>query len=187
MTNQDLIAFVRKNALCVACLAVSVALGVTWYLRSGQLPEAETVLAAKSKQGELIRANIEDAHQLKEQYAAIVDANQTIANRMIHVGQLAENQQFFYRLESETGTKLMGDPRQIAWTAPTKGAAKTTYTPVGFNFVVQGTYKQVIDLLRRLENGDHYCRVISCNLHPYQEQRGSVLQLSLSIELLGIQ
>jgi hypothetical protein len=187
MTTPEILAFIRKNALCVGCLVVSVALGVTWYLRSSLLPDAETVLAEKSKQGELIRANIEDAHQLKEQYTAIVDANQAIANRMIHVGQLAENLQYFYRLESETGTKLMGDPRQLAWTPPARGAAKTSYTPVGFNFVVQGSYKQLIDLLRRLENGEHYCRVISCNLHPFQEQRGSPLQVSLSIELLGIQ
>ena len=43
------------------------------------------------------------------------------------------------------------------------------------------------DRLRRLENGEHYCRVITCNLRPSADQRGSQLIISLSIELLGTQ
>src|ERR1035441_10749911 len=114
MTSPEFIGFLRKNVICVTCLVVSVAIGVTIYLRNGLLPEAEKVLSETSKQGELMLANIEDAHQLKEQHVALVSANQAIANRMIHVGQLAENLQYFYRLESETSTKLT-DPRQMAW------------------------------------------------------------------------
>jgi len=188
MTNAEILPFLRKNVICVTCVIVSIAIGVTLYMRSGLLPDAEKVLADKSKQGELIAANIEDAHQLKEQYAAIATANLAIANRMIRVGQLAENLQYFYRLESETGTKLMGDPRQIAWSPPPKNAPKTAYTPVGFALSAQGTYTQLMDLLRRLENGEHYCRINACNLRPTTEQqRGSLLTISLTIELLGIQ
>jgi hypothetical protein len=186
MTNAEFIAFLRKNVICVSCLLVSVAIGVTIYLRSDLLPEAEKVLADTSKQGELMLANIEDAHQLKEQHAALVSANQAIADRMIRVGQLAENLQYFYRLESETGTKLT-DPRQLAWNPPPKNMPKTTYTPVGFAITAQGTYPKLMDLLRRLENGEHYCRMISCNVHPVAEQRGSPLLMTLNLELLGIQ
>jgi hypothetical protein len=186
MTNAELVAFLRKNVICVSCVIVSIAIGVTIYLRSDLLPEANKVLAEKSQQGELIGANIEDSHQLKEQYTALVAANQAIANRMIRVGQLAENLQYFYRLESETNTKIT-DPRQIAWTPPPKNAPKTAYTPVGFALTAQGTYVQLLDLLRRLENGEHYCRVITCNLRPNDERRGGPLVITLSIELLGIQ
>jgi|CZKI01.1.fsa_nt_gi hypothetical protein len=186
MTSPEFIGFLRKNVICVTCLVVSVAIGVTIYLRNGLLPEAEKVLSETSKQGELMLANIEDAHQLKEQHVALVSANQAIANRMIHVGQLAENLQYFYRLESETSTKLT-DPRQMAWNPPPKNMPKTTYTPVGFAITAQGTYPQLVGLLRRLENGEHYCRVISCNLKPVAEQRGSPLTTTLDLELLGIQ
>jgi hypothetical protein len=186
MTNQEFIAFIKKNAISVTCVVVSVAIGVTIYLRSDLIPDAEKLLSEKSKQGELIAANIEDSHQLKDQHAALVASNQTIANRMIRVGQVAENYQYFYKLESDTGTKLT-DPRQLPWTAPPKNAPKTSYTPVGFAFTAQGTYVQIIDLLRRLENGEHYCRVIACNLRPAGEQRGSPLTITISIELLGIQ
>lgn len=187
MSNQELIALIKKNAVFVVCLLVGIGIAVTWYLRSDLLPDAEKQLADKSKQGELIQANIDDSHQLKDQYAAIVDANQAISNRMIHLGQLAENLQYFYRLENETGAKLTGDPRPLPLATPTKNAPKTTYTPMGFNIVFQGTYPQLLDLLRRLENGEHYCRVIACNLRPFGEARSSALTMQLSIELLGLQ
>ncbi len=186
ITNAELAGFLRKNAICVACVAVSIGIGVTIYLRMDELPEAEDVLADKSKQGELIAANIEDAHQLKDQHAALAAANQTIATRMIQVGQLAENLQYFYRLESATNAKLT-DPHQVAWSPPPKNSPKTSFTPVGFALQAQGTYAQIMDLLRRLENGEHYCRVITCNIRPIADQRGSPLLMTLSLELLAVQ
>jgi len=187
MTNAEFIAFIRKNVVCVTCVLVSVVIAVTLYMRSSLLPEEEKVLSERSQQGELIAANLEDARQLKEQHAAIVAANQTIAGRMIRVGQLAENMQYFYKLENDTGTKLT-DPRQLAWSPPPKNTPKTFYTPVGFAITAQGTYSQIMDLLRRLENGEHYCRVITCNIHPVSEnQRGSPLVVSMSLDLLGMQ
>jgi len=43
-----------------------------------------------------------------------------------------------------------------------------------------------LNLLRRLETGEHYCRVISCNLKPNSvDVRGGPLTLTLNLELLG--
>lgn len=183
MSNEDFMAFIRKNVICVACVVGSIAIGLAIYMRSGLLPQAEKVLGQKSEQAAVIAANIEDSSQLKEQHSTLVIANQTIAVRMIHVGQLAENLQYFYKLESDTGAKL--DVRQVPLTQPPKGSAKTIYIPVGFALTAQGTYAQLMDLLRRLENGEHYCRVTTCNLHPLSEQRGGPLTMSLGIDLLG--
>ena len=186
MTSEEINAFVRKNMICVVCVAVSLVILVTLYLRSDVLPGAEDVLAQKTKEGELIAANIEDSKQLKEQYAALETANEAISARMIHVGQLAENLQYFYRLESDTNTKLT-DLRQLPWQPPAHNAPKTIFTPVAFAVTAQGDYPQLMDLLRKLENGEHYCRVLSCSLKPTAEQRGVPLLMTLSIELMGVQ
>jgi hypothetical protein len=184
MTNEELLAFLRKNVISVTCVAVSIAIGFVLYYGSDDLPEAEKVLAARTQEGELLAANIEDAHDLKEQYAVLVAANNAIADRTIRVGQLAENMQYFYRLESETGTKL-SDPRQLPWNPPGKNAPKTNFTPVGFALTAQGEYAQLLDLLKRLENGEHYCRVVTLNMRPQTELRGGPLLMSMSLDLLG--
>jgi len=185
MTNEELIAFLRKNLIAVICAVVTIAIGFTIYYRTDALPNAEKILADKTKEGELLAANIEDSNQLKEQQASMVDANQVISDRMIQVGQLADNLQYFYRLESETGIKIL-DLRQNAWNPGAKGAPKTFFTPVGFQVSAQGTYPKLLDLLRRLEKGEHYCRVISCDLKPINSEiRGGDLTVSLNLELLG--
>ena len=187
MSNEELLAFLRKNVISVACVVVSIALGFGIYYRMDLLPNAEKVLAERTQQGELLAANIEDSAQLKEQHAAIVAANEAIDNRMIRVGQLAENYQYFYRLESETNTKLTGNPRQIPLPPAPKNAPKTNFVAVPFALTAQGDYAQLVDLLRRLESGEHYCRVITCYLRPVSDMRGGQLQLNLNIELLATQ
>jgi hypothetical protein len=185
MTNEEMMLFLRKNAISVSCAVVSVLIGLALYYRSDALPDAEKVLADKAQAGELLAANIEDQAQLKEQHAALVASNNAIADRMIRVGQLAENLQYFYRLESETGTKLT-DPRQNPW-SPAKSAAKLNFTVVNFGLTAQGDYAQVIDLLRKLEDGEHYCRVNTCTLRPVAAVRGGPIAMVLSLDLMAIE
>jgi hypothetical protein len=186
MSNEEVMLFLRKNMILVVCALLSIAMGVTWYMRNDLLPEAEKVLTDKQQQGELLAANIEDSNQLKEQHTAIIASNEAIANRMIRVGQLAENLQYFYRLESETNTKL-ADLHQNPWAPPGKNSPKMNFTSVAFGLTAQGDYPQLMDLLRKLETGDHYCRVITCTLHPLTEMRGGQLGMTLNIELLAEQ
>jgi hypothetical protein len=185
MTNEEMALFLRKNAISVSCAVVSLLIGVTLYYRSDALPDAEKVLATKAEAGELLAANIEDSAQLREQHATLVASNNAIADRMIRVGQLAENLQYFYRLESETGTKLT-DPRQNPWNPP-KNAAKLNYTVVNFQLTAQGDYPQVIDLLRKLEDGEHFCRVNTCLLRPTATSRGGPISMVLSLDLMAIE
>jgi hypothetical protein len=186
MSNEELIAFLKKNVVAVACVVASLAIGLTIYLRSDLLPEAEKVFAQNAQKAALLAANIEDSQGLKDQHTALTASNQKIADRMVRVGQLAENLQYFYRLESDTGAKLT-DLRQVPQPAPVKNAPKTVYTPVGFAVTAQGTYAQLMDLLRRLEGGEHYCRVLTCSVRPVEERRGGAIQMAISLELLGTQ
>ncbi|HZZ20743.1 MAG TPA: hypothetical protein VFE25_15315 [Opitutaceae bacterium] len=186
MTNEELMLFLKKNVISVSCVIASILIGVALYARSDQLPDAEKILADKAQQGELLAANIEDSAQLKEQHAALVSANSVIADRMIRVGQLAENLQYFYRLESETGTKLT-DPRQNAWVPPAKNAAKTNFTLVNFNLGAQGDYTQVLDLLRKLEDGEHFCRVNTLTMKPVSVIRGGPVTISVTFDLLALE
>jgi len=186
MTTEELMAFLRKHLIAVVCLGVSALIGFLIYYRMDLLPEAEKVLGEKSAQGALLAANIEDSAQLKEQHAALIAANEAITDRMIHIGQLAENTAYFYRLESETGTKL-SDPKQIPWTPPGKGAPKTNFTWVTFSVSAQGEYLQLLDLLRKLETGEHYCRINTCLLKPLGEQmRGTPLSMTVNLDLMAV-
>lgn len=186
MTGAKLIELLRKNLVCVICVAVSIVLAAVIYLRSDILPEAESTLADRSAEGERLQANVENSSQLKEQYAALVAANQTIQYRLIRQGELAENLQHFYKLEAETTTKFT-DLRQTGVPRAPKGAPKTNFVPIGFTVTLTGEYAAAIDFLRRVENGAPYSRVLDCSIVPPggTERSGSVT-FRLDIELLGL-
>lgn len=183
MTTQELGAAIKKNPISFGCGALSVALILGLYFRSDAIPEAETVLAQKSTEGERIALNIQYSSQLKEQAAAVSAANAEIDSRIIRASQLGTNTQYFYKIESETGAKII-DLRQMT-SATVAKPAKGAFVPVAFSVTVQGSLVQILDFLRHIESGAHYSRILSANCVGNSALRNAPLTLALSLELLG--
>jgi len=181
MTNQDLIAFVKKHPISIGCGLLSVLLAGAIYYRGAQVPDSEEQVQRMSEQSENYKANIKNGAQLKEQLDALVVANKEIERRLIHASQNLPNQQYFYQLQSDTGIKLVVLDQTTKTVA--KPTGKNSFAPIGFLVSAQGTLPQILDFLRRLESGEHYCRVLTatCASSP-----NKTLTLSLSLEVLGL-
>jgi hypothetical protein len=184
MTSEELTSLIKKNPVGVCCAFISLVLAAGIYLRFGEVPAAEAELAQKTKEADRYSANIKNGAQLKEQYEALAAATKEVDSRLVRANQLGLNNQFFFKLESETGSKLI-DFRQNGLVAP-KGA-KTIYSPVGFSVAVQGEMVSLMRFLRQLESGAHYSRIMSATCMPGgKEPRRGSLTLTLSVELLGL-
>jgi hypothetical protein len=188
MTGEQITSALKANPISVACGALSLTLAVGIFLRSDRVPDGEALLDQKASQGERIDANLKNGVQLPEQFAAISNARQQIESRLIHPDEIAKNLQFFYKLEAETGTKLV-DLRQNS-TGPNRGGAKSkNYVPVGYAVSVRGDYVRLLDFLRRLESNQRFCRVMSATVGvtgSTDKDRGNELTISLGLELLGM-
>ncbi len=182
MTNEELLAFIKKNPISFGCGVVAVGLAVAIYFRGGEIPAAEAELAQRTAEAERYAANITYSVSLKEQHDALVAAVKEIDSRLIRASQLGINNQYFFKLESDTGVTMV-DFRQGQIAA---GRAKGAYSPVPFNVAVQGEMPQVIHYLNLLESGAHYCRVLSASFTPVSPTRPGYLSVSLNLELLGL-
>lgn len=184
MTNEELYAFVRKNPVSFTGGVLSVLLLAGIYFRSGEVPAAEAELQQKTKEADRFSANVTHSVQLKEHHEALVRAVKEIDARLVRAGQLGVNNQYFFKLESETDTKLV-DFRQSGLVPAKTG--KPAYSPVAFTVTVQGELRQLLHFLRLLESGAHYARMQSASLVPAgREARRGLLTLSLNLELLGL-
>jgi hypothetical protein len=148
------------------------------------VPEAAKTLEEKTAEADRYAANIKNAAHLKEDMDTILAANKAIDARIIRAVQLLDNGQYFYRLERETGVKLL-DSRQTTPATVAK-PAKGNFVPVAFSVAADGTLPQLIDFLRKIENGVHYSRVNAAACSVNASKRNSTLTLSLSLELLGV-
>ncbi len=184
MTNEELVAFVKKNPISVGCGALALLVAVGIYFRSSEIPESEALLAEKSAEAERYALNIKNSAQLKEQYEAVVAANKDVDAPIVRASQKGNNTQFFYKLQNDTGVRLI-DFRQSE-ALGTASKTKTTFTPIAFNVSVQGTLPQILDFLRQLEGGTHYSRILSASCTSSPTNRGGPLTLALSLELLGL-
>lgn len=184
MSNEELIAFIKKNPIGIACFVLALALFGGWYYRSGDVPAKDQELQQKSAEAQRYALNLANATQLQEQYDTLLAANKEVAARLVSK-DIGKNYQYFYKLENESGAKLVTDPRQAASTSSGKGAVKSSYQPVQFSVSVQGSLSQVLGFLRRLESGAHYGRVLGATCTVPQD-RSLPLSLVLSLELLGL-
>lgn len=186
MTGADLTALFKKHPIaCVAGL-VCVACGVAMYFRSGALGEAQARFEEKDGEAKKIAANVRSAAGLAEQTEEMKEAGRQFESRLVRAGQLASNLQFFYRLEAETGVKLL-DVRQNPIPAPRAGGPRPTYAPVPFGMSVQGTYPQVLAFIRRIESGPHFARFTNVTFTKSTAEKDvtDLMNVSIAVELLG--
>jgi hypothetical protein len=182
--NTQLIEFVKKSPVSVGCAVLSLALIIAAYFRWDYKAEAAALLEQKSTEAARLSANLKNAGQLKEQYDSLLASEKEIESRLIRASQLTTNNQYFYKLESETGVKLL-DLRAAGLTAAQKKDPPKGYIPLSFQVSVQGEYAQVLKFLRQLESGAHYCRVLTASCAVGQD-RDALLTLTLNLELLGL-
>ena len=184
MTKQEIIVFYKKHLVSISCGLLTLAVAGGIYFRGGESPAAEAELTQKSTEAERYALNIKNSDKLKEQVDALVVADKEIESRLVRYNQLGVNNQYFFKLESETGVKLV-DFRQSSLQPAAKGA-KTTFIPVGFSVSVQGNLAQLMEFLHRLEGGAHYCRVLSATCAGNSANRNAPLTLALTLEMLGL-
>lgn len=192
ISNAKVLEFVRRNPIGVGCGVICFGLLVAYYFRSDLTDTAQTELDAKRDNSDRYSKNIVYAGglgslELKDQYASLVDANKQMTARLVRT-QFGVNYGYFERILADTGaqktTLSQNNPSAAAKAVPKGG-----FVPVGFSFVVQGTYGQMLDVLYRLENGEHFCRVLTASVTKGggTGPGADLLTLNLSLELLGQQ
>jgi hypothetical protein len=184
MTGHEFSALLKKNPVSFGGAALSLALIGAIYFRSGEIPAAEAELVQKSAEGERYSTNVKFSAQLKEQHDAVVAANKEIDTRLVRASQVGANTQYFYELEKETGVKLI-DIRQLTTSVALPKGGKSAFVPISYSVSAQGTLNQLLDLLRSIEGGAHYSRILTATCGGTAPNRG-LLTLSLTLELLGL-
>jgi capsid protein len=195
MTAIKLPSFIKKQPVAMVCALFCVGLALAIYFQKTALAKAQADLDDKTSQANHLKENVNSANSLSnkadrldEQYAKMTQAIQAIEARLVRANQLAINLQYFYKLEADTQTKLV-DLRQTGTSASAKNSGKA-YVGVDYSINVQGSYLQLLDFLRRVENGEHFSRVKGLTLSGAGAGEtpvaGQNFSLSLNLEFLGL-
>ena len=179
MTAADLVPLLKKHPVSMTCGVVVLVCGGLLYYRSDKIEEYQALNEQKATEAATALANVRNGEKLAEQTAAMQAAAKELDSRLMRAGQLAVNLQYFYRLEADTGVKLV-DVRQGGLKP---GAKAGTFIGVPYNVTVQGTFPQVLTFLGRLQKGTHFCRFLTIGMTKVNNDQVS---LSLALEILGV-
>lgn len=185
----------KKYPLGTAAAAVFLVMLGVLFMRRSAMEDMKAALERNTDESQRHLTNISNSSQLAEHFQALENANRVIAGRLVDPQTLAINLEYFYKLERETGVKLLDTRPASASTTAAKGPAmKGGYKPVQYAVSLQGSYTRVLTFLRRLEQGNYYCRVVTANCNPAQEDTSAAsadkkapaeIILSLTVEILG--
>jgi hypothetical protein len=179
--TQSIITRAKKYPVLAVCGGLSIILLAVVYFRSGLAETQQAELDKFSAEGKRYRSNISNSSQLQEQLDFMIQANQAVRARALNADGLAENLQYFYRLESEVGVKYRDlRPGARFDAAKAKGA---TYVPLNYSVSVRGSFVQIITFLKSLEQGAYFCRINSASISSVE----SDISINLNLDLLGVQ
>jgi len=192
-TTQDFVRFLKKYPVAIGCGALSVALLAGSFIRNARAVELSALLREKEGEGQTILSNIRNGTNLPEQFETLSAATKELESRLVHSPERARNQQYFYRIESDTGVKELSLQANAPRRVPPRGP-KPLYTGISYTIAVQGDYRQILNFVGRLESGPLFYRLISGSV-SHQELRGAAakglrgaatINLVLTLELLGL-
>jgi hypothetical protein len=177
INKQVLVAWFRKFPVLIACTFISIVLLILLYLRSDLSLNQQNELNQLVTKGERLLVNVTNSSQLQEQLDFLTQANQAVKSRSLNPEGIAENLQYFYRLESEAGIKYR-DLRPGARASVNK---QSSYVPINFTVGIDGSFAQIISYLKRLEQGSVICRITSSTVSASNDN----VSLTLNLDLLG--
>jgi hypothetical protein len=189
LTSKDLVVFLKKNPVAIGCGALSLILLAGSYLRSSQVSDLSDQLKQKEQEGQKILDDIRNGANLAEQYDALTATTKELDSRLVRASERARNQQYFYRLESDTGVKENTlQPGAVA--PPPLRGPKPIYTSIGYSVSVQGDFRQIINFMTGLESGQHFFRLTSGTVAREGTRTAAEgtapVNLTLNLEFLGL-
>lgn len=193
LTGEDIKALVKKQPIGVACGVICIACGAAFYFRIDAVEAAKSNLEGKTVLSQKYQSNLRNATGLAEHTTAMQAAGKELDARLLRVNQLAMNQQYFYRLEAETGVKLVDVRQQSVPAATSKTKSKTGAVGIPFTVTAQGDFRQLLAFVQQLEAGTHFARFNSVSLQPAGPSAeggaggaGTTMMLNLGLEVLGL-
>ena len=183
---KDVVEFLKRYPLGVVCAVLSALVLVGYYLRNSRVSELDAQLTEVEAQARRILADVENSADLVGQYAAVTKATNELDSRLVRSTDRPRNQQYFYGLELETGVKEINLQQT---NGNLKNGAGDFCYGIGYSITVEGSFRQILGFLGRLESGQHFYRLISASLSRQGPSNPSasrtMINLMLNIELLG--
>lgn len=194
METQKIMQGIRRNPVPSACLVLVLILLAALYYRSDAAGEAQAKLDSGNKVYAGLKNNLAASIRLDEDLLRLSDVNKRIEAGLLRSGELARNQQLFYKIEADTGVKLV-DLRQqplvsqvaVAQVKGKAAAAKADsanpYVLLGFTVTLEGKYEESLNFIRQLERSAVLSKITTLSSSALD---GGRVTMTMNLQVLAL-
>lgn len=177
---QRFLSVARRNPVLVLSIATILLSGTAaWFLWQRQ-QELSGQHDQVQRNGEAMLLSLTSHARVGTEIAKVTEALNYIDAHLINEADLAQNLGYFYEIEAVSRIKFT----QVSQMSSQPQSADKPFLAVPFSLRTTGTYRQLLRVLRELENGPRLLRIRTFNLNA--EDAGSdKLTLDLTVELLA--
>jgi Tfp pilus assembly protein PilO len=176
---QQLINAIKRNPFLFFCLVVFVGLSVADYFLWQRQKAITSRHEEVRRSGESMFAALSSHSRMVGELNTVDDALKQIDDNLIVEADLAENQGYFFQLETLSRVHLT-QLNQLS----SQPSEDRPYKAVPFSMRATGTYPQLISFLRELEGGPRQLRIRNFDFSR-SDAKSNALTLGLTVELLA--
>lgn len=170
----------RRRPLVAGFLVVAAVAGALNYPLWQHGREIERRHEEVRQRGQAVLEALADRQRLYADLAAVDDTLDVIDRDTVREQTMEANLGYFYRLEKISRVHL----DRIDQLAATAAEAGNPYKTVPVSLKVTGSYRNLLEFLRDIENGPHFVHVRNYRVERTDGKDGDVL-LVLTLELLA--
>ncbi len=177
---------IKQRPTATVSLVIALVLGVFYYIRGGHLEAVIEEQAFAENEWNRIEFNVRRARDLEQHLDQMRIVEEEIASRLMNPAEVAINYDYFYRIERETGVRLVtiNQTGQVDSRGVPGLPALSNYSAVGYTLSVEGNFSQVLDFLSEVANGRFLARVSAINISSAAQGRG--VTANLQCQILGV-
>lgn len=193
MNTETITAKFRQYPVAFVAVGVSILLIVGLYVRSMGMADLAARQEKLASEWETMEKDVFKNSVNLETHLEKADAiSQDVRKRLIRSSELAKNYQYFYRLESSTGVRISSLQQETSAPPPPRRQggdgsppAPALFSKVGYKMSVKGQFSELLDLLKALEDGEHFYQLKTFSLQRNTDSKERQLSLTLNFDLLG--
>lgn len=174
------IATVRRHPLSALCAIICISCGIAcWYI-AGNMKWLELEHKQVTQDTDLSQLSLISGPSVKQERLGALVITRQIEDNLVVEDNLAENLQYFYRIEDRTKAHLI----ELRPMNSVISDSKSLYRKVPFAIRLAGTYEQVGGFLHGIETGPRLAEITALTLRR-TELGGAGVTVDMEVELLG--
>jgi hypothetical protein len=167
MILEDQIKKVRQYPVVTVFGVISLILVIAILIRNPQVSSLRETNEQREREWATIRTNHERSADLEIEVEKLRSFSEEVNRRLISADTIANNYDYFYRIERQTGVRIV-NIQQL----PVAAARRPQYLPelndydlVPFNLTFQGGFDVTMTFLQGIERGFHLIRIESISIN----------------------